>query len=96
MASKIGSIISTVVALALGIGVYFLIRSALIKSGGEHLVPVLAIGMISAIPIAIITIHWEDKLMSVKAINATVTFLRKTQWVWFTVITVTTIVLYIV
>jgi len=96
MANRTGSIIFGTIGVAVGAGMYFIMRDALIKSGGESLVPLLAVGVVSAWPIAWATYRWEGKLMSIKAIGTTVAFFKKTQWIWFGAIAIGTIVLNVI
>jgi len=96
MASKTSAIISTIVGLAVGIGVYFFIKDTLVKTGQENFIPFLTIGIITTIPIAFAITRWEDKLMSIKLVNTTITFFKKTQWLWFAVIIAGIIILNVI
>jgi len=92
--NRIGRLISILIAIAFGTAGYFYVKDTLVKTGQENLIPLLTAGIIVAIPIAAAIVHWEDKLMSIKPINITVTFFKRTQWLWFAAIVIGIIVLY--
>lgn len=93
---KVGRFISIGISLVFGVVVYFLIRGVLIEEGQANLVPLLTVGIILALPIAIAIVHWEDKLMSIRLVSIPVRFFKRTQWLWFATVVVAIVVLNII
>ena len=78
-----GKVILYSLFVGVGVGMYFYIRSTLISSGQEYLMPFINIGIPISLLVGVLIVQFETRLMSVNLIKTVVTFFKRTEYIWF-------------